>query len=367
MSKPILAGLAAAAATIVCAVAALAQSSSLPLPPGSWRDSCGDARAYSQNGGKVLTARCTKAGGGTEISSLRYDQCRGDIANRNGRLVCGNPGPLPPRPPVATPDGSYRQSCRNAVMISGRLHAECRDRGGAWNHTSIDPAQCRGRDIANDDGRLTCAGGGGGALPEGSYRQSCRDARLVNGTLFADCRDSRGYWQRASIDPRSCSGRDIANRNGRLVCAGGDSQLPPGSWRASCDQAYMSGWTLNAVCRDSRGQRVRTSINTRTCNGRDIANVNGRLTCGGGGGGGASITLCTQPNFGGRCATINRAAPSLGQWEMANRAASARVNGRWLICDQQDYRGRCVTLDRDERDLNRVSFSRRISSVRPTR
>lgn len=307
MKKFVLVGLAAAAASAALGVAAWAQSS-LPLPPGSWRDSCGDARAYYQNGARILSARCTKRGGGTEYSTLRYDQCRGDIANSNGRLVCGNPGPIPP---VAVPEGSYRQSCRNAYVRNGQLYAECRDRRGNWQRTSIDLASCRGRDIANIDGRLTCTGGGGG----------------------------------------------------------GGGQIPQGSYRASCSNAWMSGFTLNALCRDRRGAMVRTSIDIRNCNGRDIANVDGRLTCSGGGGGGGygSITLCTQPNYGGRCATITSDARGLGPWEMANKAESARVRGRWLVCSEQDYRGRCVTLDRDERNLNRLGFGRRISSVRQTR
>lgn len=368
MKKPILAGLAAAAVSIVCVVTAMAQPSTLPLPPGSWRDSCGEARAFSQNGGKVLSARCSKAGGGSELSSLRYDQCRGDIANSNGRLVCGNPGPLPPRPPVAIPDGSYKQTCRNPSITNGRLYADCRDSRGTWNRSWIDPSLCRGRDIANIDGHLSCTVGGG-AVPEGSYKQSCRNARVVLGILNAECRDGRGAWNRTSIDPRNCSGRDIANLNGRLSCTGGGNQLPPGSWRASCDQAYMTGSTLVATCRDSRGQRARSSLDTRTCGGRDIANINGRLTCGGGGGGGSadSLMLCTQPGYGGRCVTFTSAAPGLGRWEMSDKAQSLRVRGRWLVCSEPDYRGRCVTVDRDERDLSRVGLNRQISSLRQGR
>ena len=113
MKKFVLVGLAAAAASAALGVAAWAQSS-LPLPPGSWRDSCGDARAYYQNGARILSARCTKRGGGTEYSTLRYDQCRGDIANSNGRLVCGNLCGLP----VMAMEGRMSTPSRRDSVIS---------------------------------------------------------------------------------------------------------------------------------------------------------------------------------------------------------------------------------------------------------
>lgn len=432
MKKFVIIGLAVAAASAAIGLAASAQPS-LPLPPGSWRDSCGEARVTYQSGARVLSARCVNPRGGQDYSTLRYEECRGDIANNKGRLVCGNPGPIPPRPPAALPDGSYKASCRDATVRDGRLYAECRNARGAWNRTSIVPGMCRDRDIANVDGELQCSGRDS-QIPPGSYRQSCRDARTNGSMLYAECRDSRGVWQRASIDARTCNGRDIANNNGRLVCAGGPAaqlpngsyqqscrnaridrdrlvaecrdrrgtwisssldynncrnssrdianvdgrltcalagggggQLPAGSWRSSCDQAYMTGATLVATCRDSRGQRLRSSLDTRSCNGRDIANIEGRLTCSGGGSGGGfgALTLCSQPNYGGRCITVDRESASLG--DFGDRAESARVRGRWTVCEHDGFRGRCATLDRDTADLNRQGLGRMISSARPVR
>lgn len=275
-----LTGLAAAVATVLLGFGAVAWAQPLPLPGGSWRDTCGEARAYFQDGARTLSARCSNSRGGSSYSSLRYDQCRGDIANRDGQLVCGNPGPLPPG--AGVPDGSYRRSCRGAYVSGGRLYAECRDHRGDWQRTSIDLASCRGRDITNIDGRLTCSNGGGGQLPPGSWRASCDQAYMSGYTLVAICRDRGGNRVRSSLDIRACNGRDIANYDGRLSCrGGGGGQVPPGSYRASCTNAYMSGFTLNAQCRDRRGYLQRSSIDVRSCRSRDIANHDGRLSCGG--------------------------------------------------------------------------------------
>jgi hypothetical protein len=425
MKIGMLAAMAAAAVTMVFATASSAQSVS--PPQGSYRNSCTDIRATQQGGGRLLSARCRTANGAQKNTSLRYENCRGDIGNRNGDLFCetggGGAGQLPngsykqsctqaymsgytlvatcrtsnggqSRSSLDTrqcngrdiannngqltcssgggapvPDGSYKQSCSNLAMNGSVLSATCRDSRGGSNRTSIDTRQCGGRDIANDNGRLTCSAGGGGnqpfPMPDGSFKQSCTNAKMSAWTLSANCRDSRGQSRYTTIDIRPCQGKDIANVDGKLSCTS-SYPMPRGSYQQSCSNAKMSAWTLSANCRDSRGSSRYTTLDVRPCANRDIANVNGQLTCTGrgDGGGNASITLCTQPNYGGRCVTIDRSAAGLGPWEMANKAQSARVRGNWEICDQQDYRGRCTRIDRDVSDLGRIGYGKRISSVR---
>ncbi|MBI5940240.1 MAG: peptidase inhibitor family I36 protein [Caulobacterales bacterium] len=94
------------AALSASAVAARAQP--VQIPGGSYRASCSNVNAYrGPNGGKIVTARCRMANGGWFQSSLRFDGCRGDIANINGRLICGsNPGPVPGGNPGPLPPGS---------------------------------------------------------------------------------------------------------------------------------------------------------------------------------------------------------------------------------------------------------------------
>ena len=58
---------------------ALAQQAS-----GSFQGSCRNV----QTGGGVLTAECADSNGQYRVSSIPFSQCRGDIGNNNGMLVC---------------------------------------------------------------------------------------------------------------------------------------------------------------------------------------------------------------------------------------------------------------------------------------
>ncbi|WP_166652608.1 CVNH domain-containing protein [Enterovirga rhinocerotis] len=128
------------------------------------------------------------------------------------------------------PPGSYLASCREARDVAGWLRASCRDRAGRWVEATIATSWCAaGNDIANEDGRLVCktrssgfggpAAPGGERPPSGSYMQSCRDVRMVAGWLKATCRDMKGRWVEATVAASWCTaGRDIANIDGRLTC-----------------------------------------------------------------------------------------------------------------------------------------------------
>jgi hypothetical protein len=54
------------------------------LPGGNWRASCRKARVY----GSMLFAECRDRDGFWRQTSLDLDDCRGDVENRGGRLVC---------------------------------------------------------------------------------------------------------------------------------------------------------------------------------------------------------------------------------------------------------------------------------------
>ena len=59
-----------------------------------------------------------------------------------------------------TPAGTYAQSCSNAYVSQGRLYAQCLDMAGRRFSTSIEVAPCAAiaSDIGNDDGLLVCQG-----------------------------------------------------------------------------------------------------------------------------------------------------------------------------------------------------------------
>ncbi|MFG1477397.1 CVNH domain-containing protein [Xanthobacter sp. V4C-4] len=123
-----------------------------PLPPGSYIATCQDI-TFS---GGAIRARCQDRGGFFRTSVPLYvSQCQrgADIYNDNGSLRCGSGGSWGERPPP----GSYTASCRDIRVVAGWLKASCKDRNGRWTEATTAVSWCSaGRDIANDDGRLTC-------------------------------------------------------------------------------------------------------------------------------------------------------------------------------------------------------------------
>jgi hypothetical protein len=134
----------------------------------------------------------------------------------------------------AAPAGSYQQSCTNVRVRLAQVFADCSGPSGQ-RITSSTSILCRG-DIGNVNGYLRCNGaagtarpglgnilaprsiGLGGALPAGTYRQSCTNAHMRGTVLVADCKYSSGAVLRSSLDTRTCpAGTSIANDEG-LVC-----------------------------------------------------------------------------------------------------------------------------------------------------
>ena len=81
--------------------------------------------------------------------------------------------------------------------------------------------------------------GPAGAIPYGSYQQSCRDITLKDrdsdsARIQARCRDNRGEWRKTSFELDRCWG-DVANIDGELVCVADQSH---GSRPGFSDQGY---------------------------------------------------------------------------------------------------------------------------------
>jgi hypothetical protein len=329
---------------LIAALAALTlgiadDASAQNFPGGSWRQSCRDAR---MEGRDTLRAECQRRNGTWNRSSIDIDRCGqgGTVANNDGNLVCqsqgggstqGNNQNFPP--------GSWRQSCREARM-EGRdtLRAECRTADGRWNRTGIDTDRCgRNGPVANRNGELVCenqAGQGGGGwwgqgLPPGSYRQSCRNARMESrDDLVAECRRSNGNWRQTKLDIDPCRGRDIVNDNGHLECGDhrysgnyGRYQMPGGSWQQSCRNARIVRDELIAECRQRDGDWIRDTIDLDECRGQPLHNENGRLRCGA---------------FGGQTGQGGNYMPA-GSWRESCRNPRTGNDGRFYAdCRQRD-------------------------------
>lgn len=136
------------------------------------------------------------------------------------------------------PGGSWADTCRDAQMRGSTLVARCRERDGDWRMTSIRYSECPGNRVRNDNGRLACEGGFGGAGfgggggwrqdddgwggggPRGTWADSCRQGQVSGSRLTALCRDRDGGWNRTSISFTQCRGNRVANRDGSLRCEG---------------------------------------------------------------------------------------------------------------------------------------------------
>lgn len=116
----------------------------------------------------------------------------------------------------ALPTGSYSDTCRNIRVTGHYLDAECQRRDGQWNSTHLDLNDCD-RGIVNDDGRLACSQSQITRLPPGSYQQSCQDAKVEGRYLIANCRTRSGEVRSTHLDLTRCY-RPIGNDDGRLVC-----------------------------------------------------------------------------------------------------------------------------------------------------
>ncbi|MEI8025298.1 MAG: cellulase family glycosylhydrolase [Pseudomonadota bacterium] len=130
-------------------------------------------------------------------------------------------------------------------------------------------------------------------VPNGSYRSTCRNERIADGALLADCKDKRGKYISSKLAPyQPCS--DIRNDNGRLVCVPvgeipSSQPLPPipdnhegsppwGSYRNSCHNEEIRNGVLYEKCQNREGSWNDTQLESYgQC--RDILNDNGNLKC----------------------------------------------------------------------------------------
>ena len=174
------------------AVMAIGTASAQSIPAGSYQQSCTNIRVR----GDVLTARCNAPQGGTVRSTIALDSCRrGDIANMNGQLTCN------------------RNGQRNGYGYGNNGY------GNNGNHGDRDDRNRNGNNGYGNNGYGNNGYGNNGyGLPAGSYQQSCTNATMSGGVLTATCPSGNGQRITTSINPRSCGGADITNRNGRLNC-----------------------------------------------------------------------------------------------------------------------------------------------------
>ena len=180
----------------------------------------------------------------------------------------------------------------------------------------------------------------GGNTPNGSYSQSCSNAYVNGGRLYAQCQDTRRGRRTSSLDITGCGRSDIANDDGLLICGSGRGRFENGNGNGG-------GWS----------------------GGNGGGNNGGGWNGGNGGGWGGrnAITVYGDSNFRGESATFNREIQNLRGHPLNDNISSLETGGTWEACSDAYFQGTCQTFTGSVRNLNSTSINDRISSLRPVR
>jgi hypothetical protein len=110
--------------------------------------------------------------------------------------------------------GTFTRTCVNwTVSQNSLLTGICETMDGKWVSTQLASVNlCRG-DIWNYDGHLMCNPG-----KDGSYLQTCGEARLDRDNLTAHCKRRDGSFLRSELTRVSLCKGDLSNNDGRLEC-----------------------------------------------------------------------------------------------------------------------------------------------------
>ena len=259
-----------------------------PVPSGDYTGSC-EQIAVS---GTDLRANCftrNRRLHATVLTNFRH--CAGNISNNDGELVCKRDGPPPPA-------GGYLESCRDVWIEGQTLHAKCRTITGAELDTTLNNiGQCR-TPIVNINSTLSCVTGSG-AIPAGTYQQTCGHIVVSANLLSASCRTiGNGTRESQLANPGACRS-EVQNRDGFLTCDMGNAAAPGGSYGQSCHGIVTNGTVLSADCRRGDGVYIHSSIDFANCHSA-ISNNQGMLTCPGGSSTPPAATLPATQNI---CAT----------------------------------------------------------------
>ncbi|CAN5132290.1 hypothetical protein BH09PSE2_BH09PSE2_04970 [soil metagenome] len=133
----------------------LAGSAAAQTPAGSYQQSCRNAQ--TSNG--VLSAQCADRSGAYRNTSLSYGQCRSEISNNNGSLVCTIASAAPVAASATQARGAGRSDFRQNQERDG--YGASRDPGrGAYGRDDRPGLGGERRDAGRDPGFGRGADGG---------------------------------------------------------------------------------------------------------------------------------------------------------------------------------------------------------------
>jgi len=197
--------------------------------------------------------------------------------------------------------------------------------------------------------------------PVGSYQKSCTSISMTrDGYLQASCKTVNGSWQQTRIRVSECRGGDIANNNGRLVCASGrsgDNRGNQGGWSNS------NGRGRGHDKHDHDGKKGRGHDGRDRDWDRDGDRDRDRSSARSG------VILYSGKNFSGRTLSVRNDYGNLRTTGFNDAVSSIRIVGRgtWRFCSDRNYGGRCVNVSSDVRDMNRLAVRTAVSSIQRVR
>lgn len=121
------------------------------------------------------------------------------------------------------------------------------------------------------------------AMPDGPWHQTCKDASIRGGMLYARCRQDNGeYRSTSALLLSTCGG--YSNRNGQLYCERNGGTVTNSRWSGSYDESCRDisvdkHGRLSATCRRNGGKSNRSNITPQQCPSYRASNDNGKLVC----------------------------------------------------------------------------------------
>jgi hypothetical protein len=155
------------------------------------------------------------------------------------------------REAVAGASGSYSQSCRNCTDNGTTLSCECSYKN-KFTRTTVNYSTCEPGSVWNDKATLRC----NPRLPDGSYKQTCRNCALSGNKLTCEC-SYEGKYVTSSIDNHTlCPANGIFNDKGWLLCKtgifadynSGHNYCGPKKYEQYLVSGMASGVSFNPAC-----------------------------------------------------------------------------------------------------------------------
>lgn len=112
------------------------------------------------------------------------------------------------------------------------------------------------------------------SLPGGSYSKTCRNCSMEEGPMLRCECSYKNKYSGTTLYTGLCEPNTVWNNKSKLKCT------PKGSFKKSCGSISWNQTRLQAVCKTKKGKASGTTLpNWPGCDG-DIANCDGKLTCG---------------------------------------------------------------------------------------